>query len=66
MDTFVKDLVYAARGLRKNLGFATVAIITIIVGGLFVKESRHVKIWDEVGADAAPLGDESPVVGSPA
>ena len=44
----------------------TVAIITIIVGGLFVRESRSVKIWDEVGADAAPLGDESPAVGSPA
>jgi putative ABC transport system permease protein len=32
MDTLVKDLVYAARGLRKNLGFATVAIITIALG----------------------------------
>ena len=26
----------------------TVAIITVIVGGLFIRESRHVKIWDEV------------------
>jgi putative ABC transport system permease protein len=32
MDTLVKDLVYAARGLRKNLGFASVAIITIALG----------------------------------
>ncbi|MEO5939430.1 MAG: MFS transporter [Candidatus Limnocylindrales bacterium] len=30
----------------------TVAIITVIVGGLFIKESRHVKIWDEVGGHA--------------
>jgi MFS family permease len=28
-----------------------VAVITLIIGGLFVRESRHVKIWDEVGGD---------------
>jgi MFS family permease len=27
----------------------TVALITVVVGGLFIKESRHVRIWDEVG-----------------
>ncbi|HUQ78733.1 MAG TPA: MFS transporter [Patescibacteria group bacterium] len=27
----------------------TVALITVVVGGLWIKESRHVKIWDEVG-----------------
>jgi hypothetical protein len=32
MDTLLKDLVYALRGLRKNLGFATVATITIALG----------------------------------
>jgi putative ABC transport system permease protein len=32
MDTLFKDLVYAARGLRKNLGFATVATLTIALG----------------------------------
>ena len=32
MDTLLKDLVYAARGLRKNLGFATVATLTIALG----------------------------------
>jgi MFS family permease len=26
-----------------------VAIITVVVGGLFIRESRHVRIWDEVG-----------------
>jgi MFS family permease len=26
-----------------------VALITVVVGGLLIKESRHVKIWDEVG-----------------
>src|SRR5262249_53743492 len=32
MDTLLKDLTYAARGLRKNLGFATVATVTIALG----------------------------------
>jgi len=32
MDTLLKDFVYAVRGLRRNLGFATVATITIALG----------------------------------
>src|SRR3954454_23801297 len=32
MDTLLKDLIYAARGLRKNIGFAGVATITIALG----------------------------------
>src|SRR3954468_9333054 len=32
METFIKDLTYAARGLRKNIGFAAVATITIALG----------------------------------
>ena len=32
MDTLFKDLIYAARGLRKNLGFALVATMTIALG----------------------------------
>jgi MFS family permease len=38
-----------------------VAVITVVIGGLYVRESRHVRIWDEVGGheeepeyDAAP------------
>ncbi|HTK43932.1 MAG TPA: MFS transporter [Patescibacteria group bacterium] len=27
----------------------TVALVTVVIGGLFIRESRHVKIWDEVG-----------------
>ncbi len=26
-----------------------VALITVVDGGLYIRESRHVKIWDEVG-----------------
>ncbi|MDQ6793442.1 MAG: MHS family MFS transporter [Chloroflexota bacterium] len=33
----------------------TVAIITVIVGGLFIKESRSVRIWDEVGGETAEM-----------
>ena len=36
----------------------TVAIITIVVGGLLIRESRHVKIWDEVGG-AVGTGQEA-------
>src|SRR5207248_11328186 len=31
-DTWFNDLAYAARGLRKNAGFASVATITIALG----------------------------------
>jgi MFS family permease len=26
-----------------------VALVTVVIGGLYIRESRHVKIWDEVG-----------------
>jgi predicted permease len=32
MDTLLNDLTYAVRGLRKNLGFSTVAAVTIALG----------------------------------
>jgi len=35
-----------------------VALITVVVGGLYIKESRHVKIWDEVGGQNAALDHE--------
>ncbi|MEA2606861.1 MAG: hypothetical protein QOI00_1618, partial [Chloroflexota bacterium] len=39
-----------------------VAVITVIVGGLYIKESRHVRIWDEVGgAEAEPEYDAAAV-----
>ncbi|HET9852178.1 MAG TPA: MFS transporter [Candidatus Limnocylindrales bacterium] len=48
-----------------------VALITVVVGGLYIKESRHVRIWDEVGghhddlaAGQAEAGRAAPVVSS--
>jgi MFS family permease len=32
-----------------------VAIITVIVGGLYIRESRHIRIWDEVGGETTEL-----------
>jgi MFS family permease len=32
-----------------------VAVVTIIVGGLYIKESREVRIWDEVGGETEEL-----------
>jgi MFS family permease len=29
-----------------------IALMTVIVGGLYIRESRHVRIWDEVSGDA--------------
>jgi hypothetical protein len=30
-----------------------VALLTVVVGGLFVRESRGTRFWDEVGEEAA-------------
>jgi hypothetical protein len=32
----------------------SIALITFIVGSLFLKESKDVRIWDEVGEGAKP------------
>jgi hypothetical protein len=26
-------------------------VITVIIGGLYIRETRHVRIWDEVGGE---------------
>lgn len=31
-----------------------IALMTVVIGGLFIRESRHVKIWDEVGGQHRP------------
>ena len=33
-----------------------VALMTVVIGGLFIRESRHVKIWDEVGGQEVEPG----------
>jgi hypothetical protein len=25
--------------------------MTVVIGGLYIRETRHVKIWDEVGGE---------------
>ena len=37
-----------------------VAVMTLIIGGLFIRESRHVRIWDEVGGDVEGGLEERP------
>jgi MFS family permease len=37
----------------------TVAIITVIIGGLFLRETRHVQIWDEVGGETQNVREAS-------
>jgi MFS family permease len=43
-----------------------VALVAVIVGGLYIHESRHVRIWDEVGGETEELhqvaGDTEPEV----
>jgi MFS family permease len=38
-----------------------VAVITVIVGGLFIRETRHVKIWDEVGGETENVREAAAV-----
>jgi MFS family permease len=37
-----------------------VALLTVVIGGLFIRESRHTRIWDEVSGDATTV---SPTAG---
>jgi MFS family permease len=32
-----------------------VATMTLVIGGLYIRETRHVRIWDEVGGETAEL-----------
>lgn len=35
-----------------------VALMTVVIGALFLKEPKNVSIWEEVGGHAEPVGDE--------
>jgi ATP/ADP translocase len=37
-----------------------VALITVVVGGLFIRETRNVRIWDEVGGIDGESADVKP------
>jgi len=43
-----------------------VALVTVVVGGLYIKESRHVRIWDEVGGETPEMRQVSGETGVPA
>jgi len=44
----------------------TVALMTLVIGGLFIRETRHVRIWDEVGGEIEPdVEDARPAVPAP-
>jgi hypothetical protein len=43
-----------------------VAVMTIVVGGLWIRETRHVRIWDEVGGEEVEPAYDGVPVGSPA
>jgi len=50
------SLVAATGNLYAGLIYPiVVALITVVIGGLYIKESRHVKIWDEVGGEGDSL-----------
>jgi MFS family permease len=50
------SLLAATGNLYAGLAYPIiVALITVVVGGLFIRESRHVKIWDEVGGEQDSL-----------
>lgn len=34
-----------------------VALITVVIGGLFIRETKNVRIWDEVGGHRTPAQD---------
>ncbi|HET8784886.1 MAG TPA: MFS transporter, partial [Candidatus Limnocylindrales bacterium] len=43
-------LILSTGSLLASLAYPIiVALITVVIGGLYIRESRHVKIWDEVG-----------------
>ena len=37
-----------------------VALMTVVIGGLFIRETRHVRIWDEVGGQERPVPESAP------
>jgi MFS family permease len=44
-----------------------IALMTVVIGALFIRESRHIRIWDEVGGHEAepevgPAGAASPAM----
>ena len=44
-----------------------IALMTVVIGGLWIRESRHVRIWEEVGGEESEAEWEvAPPIGQPA
>ncbi len=41
-----------------------VALITVVIGGLFIRETKDVRIWDEVGGHRTPAQDREAAAGT--
>src|SRR4029078_12413942 len=53
-------LLSATGNLYARLVYPIVAaLITVVIGGLFIRETRHVRIWDEVSGDATSAAPAS-------
>jgi MFS family permease len=56
------SIVAATGNIYAGLVFpAGIAVMTFIIGSLFVKETRHIQIWDEVGGQTA-VGEGAPAI----
>jgi len=43
-----------------------IALMTVVIGGLWIRESRHVRIWDEVGGEETTAEWETAPIRQPA
>jgi MFS family permease len=49
-------IVASTKNIYAGLAFPiVVALVTVVVGGLFLPETNHVRIWDEVGGEPAAV-----------
>ena len=52
-------IVASTKNIYAGLAFPiVVALVTVIVGGLFLPETNHTRIWDEVGGEPAAIAAE--------